>query len=52
MADPLSNLDVAFNNYVDANAFTTAGGVVSGDIKSSVGSDLMRNLGCNVLTAA
>ena len=33
-------------NYVDTNAFTTAGGVVSGDIKLSVGSDLVRSLEC------
>ena len=34
---------------VDTNAFTTAGGVVSGDIKLSVGSDLVRSLGCDDL---
>ena len=39
VADPVSNQDVATKNYVDTNAFTTAGGVVSGDIKLSVGSD-------------
>ena len=33
VADPLSNQDVASKNYVDTNAFTTAGGVVSDDIK-------------------
>ena len=43
---PLSNQDIA------SNAFTTAGGVVSGDIKLNVGSDLVRSLGCNDLTAA
>ena len=32
VADPVSNQDVAAKNYVDTNAFTTAGGVVSGDI--------------------
>ena len=47
----LSNQDVATKNYVDTNAFTTAGGVVSGDIKLSVGSDLVRSLGCNDLSA-
>ena len=31
VADPLSNHDIAIKNYVDTNAFTTAGGVVSGD---------------------
>ena len=33
------------------HAFTTAGGVVSGDIKLNVGSDLVRSLGCNELSA-
>ena len=51
VADPLSNHDVATNNYVDTNTFTTVGGVVSGDIKLSVGSDLVRSLGCNDLGA-
>ena len=50
VADPLSNQDVASKNYVDTNAFTTDCGVVSGDIKLSVGSDLVRSLGCNDLT--
>ena len=49
--DPLSNQDVATKNYIDTNAFTRAGGVVSGDIKLSVGSDLVRSLGCNDLSA-
>ena len=30
--DPLSNQVVASKNYVDTNAFNTAGGVVYGDI--------------------
>ena len=47
---PLSNQDVATTNYVDTNAFIAAGGVVSGHIKLNVGSDLVRNLGCNDLT--
>ena len=47
VADPLSNQDVASKNYVDTNAFTTAGGLVSGDTKWSVGSDLVRSLECN-----
>ena len=51
VSDPVSYLDVATKNYVDTNAFTTAGGVVSGDIKLSVGSDLVRSLGCNGLSA-
>ena len=41
----------ATKNYVDTNLFTTAGGVVSGDIKLNVGSDLARSLECNDLTA-
>ena len=47
----MSNQDVATKNYVDTHAFTTAGGVVSGDIKLNVGSDLVRSLGCNDLSA-
>ena len=50
VSDPLSNQDVATNNYVDKNAFTNAGGIVSGDIKLNVGSDLIRSLGCNNIT--
>ena len=49
--DPLSNQDVETKNYVDTNAFTTTGVVVSGDIKLSVGSDLVRSLRCNDLSA-
>ena len=51
VSDPLSNQDVATENYVGTNAFTTAGGVVSGDIKLNVGSDLSRSVGCNDLSA-
>ena len=47
----MSNHDVATKNYVDTNDFTTAGGDVSGDIKLNVGSDLVRSLGCNDLSA-
>ena len=47
----MSNQDVATRNYVDTNAFTTAGGVVSGDIKLKFGSDLVRSLRCNDLNA-
>ena len=50
MADPLSNHDVATQNYVDTNAFTTAGGVVSGDIKLNVGSDMLWSLRCSDLS--
>ena len=50
VSDPVSNQDVAAKNYVDTHAFTTAGGVVSGDIKLNVGSNLARSLGCNDLT--
>ena len=49
--EPLSNQDVSTKIYVDTNAFTTAGDVVSGDIKLSVASDLVRSLGCNDLSA-
>ena len=49
ISDPLSNQDVATKNYVDTNAFTTAGGVVSGDLKLSVSSDLVRSLGLMIL---
>ena len=51
VADSVSNQDVSTKNYVDTSAFTTAGGVVSGDIKLGVGSDLVRGLGCNDLSA-
>ena len=51
VSDPVSNQDVATKNYVDTHAFTTAGGVVSGDIKLNIGSDLVRSLGCNDLSA-
>ena len=51
VADPLSNQDVATKNYVDTYAFTTADSVVSGDIKLNVGSDLVRSLRCNDLSA-
>ena len=51
VTDPLSNQDVATMNYIDTNAFTTSSGVVSGDIKVNIGSDLARSLGCNDLSA-
>ena len=50
VANPLSNQEVATKNYVDTNAVTTTGGVVYGDIKLNVGSDLSSSLGCNDLT--
>ena len=49
--DPVLNQDVATKNYVDTHAFTTAEGVVSGDIKLSVCTDLVMSLGCNDLSA-
>ena len=51
VSDPVSNQAVATKNYVDTHAFTTAGGVVSGNIKLSVRSDLVRSLGCDDLSA-
>ena len=48
--DPVSNQDVATKNYVDTHVFTTAGGVVSGDIKLNAGSDLVKSLGCDDLS--
>ena len=48
----MSNQDVATKNYVDIYSFTTAGGVVSGDIKLNVDSDLVRSLGCNDLSTS
>ena len=38
LSDPFSNQDVATKNYVDANAFTKAGGTVSGEILINVDS--------------
>ena len=43
VSDPVSNQDVANKNYVNTHAFTTAGGVVSDDIKLSVGSNLIES---------
>ena len=52
VADALSNQDVATKKHVGKkNAITTDGGVVYGDIKLSVGSYLVRSLGCNDLNA-
>ena len=49
VANPMSNQDIASKNYVNTNAFTTVGRVVTGDIKLSVGSDLVMILGGNDL---
>ena len=51
VSESLTNQDVAIKNYVDTNTFTKTGGVVSGDIKLNVGSDLERSLGCDNLSA-
>ena len=50
VSDPVSNQDVATKNYVDTR-FTTAGRVVSDDIKLKFASDLVRSVGCNDLSA-
>ena len=50
-SDPLSNQDVATRTYVYTNAFTTAGGIVSGDIKLSVDADFVSSLRCYDLSA-
>ena len=47
----MSNQDGANNNYVDKNAITTDGGVVYRNIKLGFGSDMVRSLECNDLTA-
>ena len=51
VSDPLSNQDVATKNYVDINAYTKVGGFVSRDIKLNVGSDLVKSLGSDDLSA-
>ena len=43
--------EVTTKNYVDKNVINTDGGVTYGVIKLSVGSDLVRSLGCNALNA-
>ena len=50
MADPFSNQDVETNNYIHTRAFSTADGVVSGDVVLRIGSDLVRILGCENLS--
>ena len=49
VVDLLTYQDVATKNYVNTKA--AVGGVMSGDIKLNVGSDLVRSLGCNDLIA-
>ena len=51
VADPLSNQDDLTKNYIHTYAFSTAGGVVSGDVVLRIGSDLVRILGCDNLSA-
>ena len=51
LADPLSNQDVVTKNYIHTHAFSTAGGVVSGDVVLRIDSDLVRILGCDNLSA-
>ena len=51
VADPLSNQDVVTKNYIHTHAFSTACGVVSGDVVLRIGSDLVKILGCDDLSA-
>ena len=51
VADPLSNQDPVTKIYIHTHAFSTAGGVVSGDVVLRIGSDLVRILGCDNLSA-
>ena len=51
VADLLSNQDVVTKNYIHTHDFSTAGGVVSGDVVLIIGSDLVRILGCDDLSA-
>ena len=51
VTDPLSNQDVVPKNYIHTHVFSTAGGVVSGDVVLRIGSDLIRILGCYNLSA-
>ena len=51
VTDPLSNQDVVTENYIHTHAFSTAGGVVSGDVVLWIGYDLIRILRCDNLSA-
>ena len=51
VTDPLSNQDVVTKNYIHRDAFSTAGGVVSGDVVLRIDSDLVRILECDNLSA-
>ena len=53
VADPLSNQDVVTKNYIHTHthAFSTAGSIVTGDVVLRIGSDLVRILGCDNLSA-
>ena len=44
-------LELLTKNYVETHAFTTAGGVASGDIQLNVRADLIRSLGYDDLSA-
>ena len=47
----MSNQDVVTKNYIHTHAFSTAGGIVSGDVVLRIGSELIRILGCDDLSA-
>ena len=47
VADPLSNQHVVTKNCINTHAFSTVGGVVSGDVVLRIISDLVRILGCD-----
>ena len=51
VADSLSNQDVVTKNYIHTQAFSTAGGVVSGDVVLGISSDLVMILGCDNFSA-
>ena len=41
VADPLPNQDVVTKNYIHTHAFSTVGGVLSGDVVLRIGSNLV-----------